>query len=391
MDLPVPSKINRPPRTRWDQIPRMLREQGVGALVATSPENVTYTSGHYEYTRPIIPDRITATIIPSNGTPTYLVVHVIEGAAKQHSWIKEIATYRENAESPIRLMASVLSEKGLDTGVVAIEKEHLSAAYFGELQEQLPKVQFRDGSSILARARSIKTEEEVAFIETVERATETAHLRVYQTLKPGDTEISIARRVHIQNLLEGADFTLHSIAEAGRNGLEGHHIADDTPIRLGDVVNIDSGARFAGYATDISRPVVVGKPTQRQRTMWQKLRDAQRRGVDSMRVGVRAGEAFEGLRRQREYGDITFYGHGVGVFSHDAPMLLPHHADGLRTTTNLSADWELEPNMLLMVEFSLIDKEAAQPYHFEDLVLVTDGGPRILTDVIDTAELYVIE
>lgn len=391
MDLPVSGRINRAPRTRWEQIPKMLMEQGMSALVATSPENVMYTSGHFEYTRPIIPDRITATIIPSDGPPTYLVVNVIEGAAKRNSWIKDIATYRENAESPIRLMATMLSEKGLDTGVVAIEKEHLSAEYFGELQEALPKTQFRDGSAILARARSIKTDEEVKFIEAVERATETAHLKVYKTLKPGDTEISIARRVHIQNLLEGADFTRHSIVEAGRNGLEGHHIADDTPIRPGDVVNIDSGAMFAGYSTDISRPVVVGKPTQRQKTMWQKLREAQRRGVDSIRVGVRAGEAFEGLRRQREYEDITFYGHGLGVFSHDAPMLLPHHTDGLRTTTNLSANWELEPNMLLMVEFSLIDKEAAQPYHFEDLVLVTDGGPRILTDVIDTAELYVID
>lgn len=77
----------------------------------------------------------------------------------------------------------------------------------------------------------------------------------------------------------------------------------------------------------------------------------------ALRVGVTAGEAFALLRQDPKYSDIWFYGHGLGLFVHDPPMLLPYHEKGLRTTTNLSTTWVLEPNMLVMVEFGLSDPD----------------------------------
>ncbi len=391
MSLPVAGKSHRPPRTRWDQIPRMLQAQGLDVLVTVSPENVTYTGGFYEYTLPIIRDRISATLIPAMGEPVYLVVDKFEGTARRNSWIKEMATYRENADSPIRVLAGILEERGFGAGTIAIEQEYLSAGYLEELRGYLPRASFQDGSVILARTRSVKTDDEVAFIEAAVKATETSHLKVYRTMKPGDKEIEIARRVRAQNLIEGADFVDHSFVAAGRNTLEGHHIPDETPIRRGDVVVIDSGGKFAGYYSDMSRPVVVGKPNARQQSMWRRLHDVQRKCVESLRVGVRAGEAYAPLRQQREYEDVWFYGHGLGVFVHDPPMLTQYYEDGMKTTTNLSTIWELEPNMLVMVEIGFADREGGQWYTFEDLVLVTEGGPRILSSVIDTAEMFVVE
>ena len=58
MSLPVSSRCNRTPRNRSDRIPAMLGDAGLDALVAVSPENVTYTTDHFEYTLPIIRDRI---------------------------------------------------------------------------------------------------------------------------------------------------------------------------------------------------------------------------------------------------------------------------------------------------------------------------------------------
>ncbi len=371
MDLPVANQFNRFPSTRWDQIPNMLQAEGFDVLVAVSPENVAYTSGHSEDTLHILRDRISATIIPADGTPIYLVYAALERQARLYSWIKDMRGY-QYAESPIKVMADILEEMGFERGSVALEQEYFSAGYYEELRGCLPKARYGDGSTILAKCRAVKSEEEIAFIEAAERANETAHLKVYRTLKPGDTEIAIARRVLAQNLLEGADFTNHVSVNAGKNTTIGlRYICDETPIKVGDVVNIDSGCKFAGYTTDLSRPVVVGKPSDRQRSMWQTLYEANRKAVEATRVGMRARDAYAQLRNRKEYANVWFYGHGLGLFVHEPPLLTPFEAHGLKTTTNQSANWIIEPNMLLMVENSLRDTEAGQHYHFEDLVLVT--------------------
>jgi Xaa-Pro aminopeptidase len=391
VNLVASNRAHRVPATRWHTIPQMLQDQHIDVLVASSPENVTYTSGHYEYTLSIIRDRIAATVIPAEGDPVYLVVDRIGGAARAHSWIKEIATYSENSESPMKVLAGIISEKRLAGATIAVEEEFLTTGYFDELRGYLPQARFCDASVPLARTRSVKTDEEVAFIAEAVQATETAHLKVFRTLHAGDTEIQIARAIRAQMLLEGADFAIHGIVAAGRNTMEGHHVTDDTPIRVGDVVQVDNGGVFAGYLSDISRQLVVGQPSSRQRSMWRKLRDVQRQGVDAMRVGVRACDAYKSLRDQKGNEDIWFYGHSLGVLVHDTPMLTEHYRDGLRTTTNLSTTWELEPNMLVMVELGLTDRVAGQQYTFEDLVLVTEKGPKILSNVMDTTEMFVVE
>lgn len=386
----VSVRVNKVPRTRWDIIPELLESSGLDAVVAVSPENVTYTTGHFEYTLPTLRDRIAATIISTTDKPVYLVVDVVEGAAKRNSWISDVRGYKENKESPIRVLAAILEEQGLTRRRVAVELEYLSAAYMKELLEYLPQVTFEDGSIVLARARSIKTPQEIDHISASVRATERAHHTVCESLKPGDTEIEIVRRLQIQNLIEGADYVTHAVVEAGANALEGHHVPDSTPIKPGDIVGMDHGGRFAGYVSDIARPVVVGKPTDHQKAMWARLWAAHRKGIDSIRVGVTAGEALRQLREDPRNRDIWFYGHGIGTFTHDPPMLTQYYPSGLRTTTNITAQWTLEPDMLVYVEFSLLDKEGGQAYTIEDLVHVTENGPRILSTESDTEELFVV-
>ncbi len=391
MDMPVVGTAYKPPRTRWDQIPKMLREQDIDVLVALSPENVTYTSGHYDWCLPIIRDRFSATLIPAGGKPIYLIEGKLEAVARKWSWITDMVKYRENEDSPIRVLAETLKSKGFATGTIAVEMEFLTAGFMEELREYLPKTRFIDGSVILARARAVKTDEEVVFLEAAVKATETAHWKTYQTIKPGDTEVVIARRLLAQMLLEGADFVLHRGLSTGINTMEGHHVPDETPIRPGDVVIVDSGGCFNGYMSDMSRQLVVGKPSPRQRSKWTQLRDLHREAIQCLKVGVRAGAAFDHLRRQERNKDVWFYGHGIGVFVHDPPMLTPYAENGLRTTTNIGSSWELEPNMLVWVEFALSDYEKGQKFHLEDMILITKQGPRILSNVFDTTEMFVVE
>lgn len=392
MNSPASKQVNRVPRTRWTEIPKLLAQENLDVLLTISPENVVYTSGHFEYTLPIIRDRISATIIPTDGDPVYLVVNQVEDAGRRNSWIKDVRVYKENAESPIEVLARIVTEKGLASGHIAIEEEFITTGFYQELVEYLPNAHFHHtGSVVLAKIRSVKTDEEVAFITAAVRATETAHLKVFRGLKVGDTEVEIARWLCAQTLLEGADLVSQNTVSSGRNTLEGHHLPDSTAIKPGDIMQTDTGGIFAGYWSDISRQVVVGEPNARQRAMWTKLRTAQREGVESLQVGVKASEIYNPLRQKESWNGVWPYGHGIGVLIHDIPMLLPYHANGLKTTTNLATSWVLEPNMLVMCEFAFHDREGFQRYTFEDLVLITEQGPRILSNVIDTTEMFVVQ
>ena len=125
--------------------------------------------------------------------------------------------------------------------------------------------------------------------------------------------------------------------------------------------------------------------------MWRKLWEANRKAVEATRAGVRASEMYAHLRRMKDYENVWFYAHGLGLFVHEPPLCTPYFEHGMRTTSNLSANWEIQPNMLLMVENSLRDPAGGQNYHFEDLVLVTENGARILSTVMDTREMFVVE
>jgi Xaa-Pro dipeptidase len=391
MDLPVVGTFNKFPLTRWDTIPQTLQAQQIDALIAISPENVAYTSGHSEDILHALRDRISAVIIYASGDATYMPYAALERQARVYSWIKDIRGYPQ-AQSPIRHMANLLQEKGLAEGAIAYDEEFLTAQYFEELRGYLPKARFCGGSVILAQTRAVKTAEEIGLLDRAMRAMETAHLKIYQTIRPGDTELQIARRVHAQNLMEGADFTNHITVNAGRNTTIGlRYIPDETPIKAGDVVTIDTGCKFAGYTTDLSRPIVVGKPSEHQRAMWRKLWEANRAAMAATRPGVKASEMYAHLRSDPNFANVWFYAHSLGLFVHEPPLCEPYHEYAAQTSYTVSANWTIEPNMVLMVENALRDPEHGQNYHFEDMVVVTEDGCKLLTNLMHTEEMFVVE
>lgn len=236
------------------------------------------------------------------------------------------------------------------------------------------------------RYNLIKTEEEIAYIA------QTAHLAcgVWQELidylrrthAAGLTEMALAE--YLEELLKDAGsgpLPFPPIVASGPNAAKPHAEPSERKIQRGDLIVIDYGASWRGYASDFTRTLVIGQPSEEQKKVYQAVAEAQEAVLTKVRPGV-SGYDLDALARgiisKAGYGQYFVHGlgHGVGLMVHEAPSLASTSGD------------VLESNMVLTVEPGIYIPNWGGVRQ-EDLVVVTEGGPRVLTEL--PRELVVIE
>jgi len=365
-----------------EQIAQGLEERGIDALVTLSPENVFYTSDIYLVSHRWLPLRLVMTVFHRQGEPTHLICDIQEPFVRaQDGWIKDIRTYVEFVMSPVRLLADVLEEKGLHSNRVWIEKEHLTAAYYEELQAYLPNCEFIDCTPFMDRLRMIKTDGEVSLLQENVRLLEQALLETYRATRPGDTERDVAARAICEFAKVGYEAldlltltsgkTVHTNFKPGLRRLE-----------VGDMLRIDWVGTRHGYRGDISRHAILGEPSRAQVDAYHRFIEAQDSLIDKARVGVRACDLYEYCRREfarvRLAMNLPHIGHGLGVGLHEPPAISP------------TSEEILMPGMVFCIEPLGVDPEAGG-FAQEVLIHLTEQGPRVLSDYADLASLYIIE
>jgi Xaa-Pro aminopeptidase len=359
-----------------------LEERQIDALVALSPENVFYTSDIYLVSHRWLPQRLVMTIFHRQGEPTHLVCDIQEPFVRaMNGWIKDIRTYVEFVMSPVRLLADVLQEKGLRFNRVWIEKQHLTAVYYEELQAYLPGCEFIDCTPFLDRLRMVKAEGEVSLLQENVRLLERALLETYGATSPGDTEREVAARAIAEFAKVGYDaldlLTLTSGGTVHTNFRPG-----DRRLEAGDMLRIDWVGTRHWYRGDVSRHAVLGEPSRVQVDAYRRFIEAQSSVVDRARVGVRACDLYDYCRVEfAKVGlvmNLPHIGHGLGVGLHEHPAISPNSEE------------VLVPGMVFCIEPLGVDPEVGG-FAQEVLVHLTEQGPRVLSDYTDLASMYVIE
>jgi Xaa-Pro aminopeptidase len=360
---------------------RILGESDFDAVVAVSQPNVFYTSGAYIMTQISIPDRLAMTVLPKSDDAALLVCNIEESLARQESWISDVRSYVEFAESPMHLLAAVLNEKGLAKGHIGIEGRRLGATYYQELSQELPQAKLTACDGLFDHVRSIKTDGEIRRFAEAGRATERAIADAFRQAKIGDSERKLLRTIKENAGVYGATDIVFGVLGVGDQSYEAHPPARERPIEAGDLVRVDFGASWDGYASDVARMAVVGAASTVQADTYKKVREVQRGAIEFMKPGVRACDVYDRVvRGYAEFG-IEYpgphCGHGFGLETHETPMLQPYNEEELRS------------NMLICIEPVHFNQEVGG-YQLEDLVLITNTGSEILTNSEDTKELFVI-
>ncbi len=157
-----------------------------------------------------------------------------------------------------------------------------------ELRELYPLQSLRRSAPIMHRIRSRKTEEEIAQIQNAVNITAKALQRVLKFTKPGVKEYEIEAEITHEFLRNGSRGHAYTpIIASGHNACVLHYITNDDTCKDGDVILMDFGCEYGGYASDLSRSIPVnGKFTPRQRDVYNAVLNVQKEATKLLLPGV---------------------------------------------------------------------------------------------------------
>ena len=365
-------------RTNIANLPRLGRlmdEAGLDALVLRSGQNFTYLSGvvypgtlarHMDLTdstRPVV------LVWPRNGKPVILANKTAAGLVERDGWIDDMVLYEAYVDSPQEKLGELLAKMGLGAAKVGFEKDYWSARHWEAVQAALPRLAMTDCTALMDRVRWIKTDAEVALIRKGADLLDDAYLEAFSRIRPGDTE----RKVHAD--LVGACLRLgfewaHGIFNVFRNTVS-YGGESDMVIERGDAIRTDYVAYLKGYPGHQSRTVIVGEPTADQKRDYATNLAVHRGLMDRCRAGARVHDLWAwtmGEYRKAGWPDhYMLIGHGVGCWWHQQEPILRRKSDHV-----------LEPGMVLALE------PHVNFWHVQDMILVTDGAPVLLSPKFST-------
>lgn len=145
------------------------------------------------------------------------------------------------------------------------------------LAQRHPGLEVKDAAPIVDRLRARKSAAELALLRRAGAISVAGHRAAMQTITPGLHEYDLQAAVEYAFRRMGSERPAYgSIVGSGANGTQLHYMKDRDALEAGDLVVIDAGAEFGGYAADVTRTLPVsGRFTADQRALYQIVRDAQ--------------------------------------------------------------------------------------------------------------------
>ena len=229
--------------------------------------------------------------------------------------------------------------------------------------------------------RAVKDEDEVGLLREACAVADRAFARLLPSIRPGRTELEVARGLEALMLEEGGDGpSFETIVASGPNSAVPHHRPTDRVLGSGEFVKLDFGSLYRGYHSDMTRTVVLGQPADWQRDLYDLVARAQAAGRAALGVGAVTGEVDKAARDVIDAAghgaDYTHsLGHGVGLEIHEAPTLRTGGTESLSAMTPVT----VEPGVYLAGRGGV---------RIEDTLVVRADGPELLTTT--TKELLVL-
>jgi Xaa-Pro aminopeptidase len=162
------------------------------------------------------------------------------------------------------------------------------AQFVRALLTRYPTLQVKDAHPILDQLRARKTEAELALIRKAGEISAAGHRELMKKIEPGMHEYDLQAIIEAAFKRGGAERPAYgSIVGSGPLSLQLHYMKDRREIQPGDVVVVDAGAEYQGYATDVTRTLPInGTFTKEQREIYRLVRDAQAAAERNSKVGM---------------------------------------------------------------------------------------------------------
>jgi Xaa-Pro dipeptidase len=355
---------------RVERARQLMEENHLQAIVVTNGSSLPYYSAVHWWPS----ERFFGMIIPAKGDAFFVSPAFEEGRAREQlatgpfGTKVKVLTWQED-EDPYLRVAQGLRDLGVSTGVVGIE-EKTPYVFSNGIALHVPALQMASATPVTAGCRMIKSEHELALMRLASKVSITAYEAAYHALQPGMTQ------QEFQSLVESAHTQLgfHGSADAqvGPYSATPHGSIAPQKIQEGTIVLMDGGCTVEGYASDISRTFVLGKPTSKMNQVFDIVYKAQSAALAAARPGVECQSVDAAARKvviDAGYGPGFKYfthrvGHGMGLDGHEWPYLVPGNTTVVRANMTFSD----EPGIYIPGEFGV---------RIEDDMQITSDGAEL--------------
>jgi Xaa-Pro aminopeptidase len=241
-------------------------------------------------------------------------------------------------------------------------------------QARLNSIRLEPVSGLIEKLRLVKEPEELLLIKEAAKIADRAFEQILQQIRPGMTEKEVALRLEVIMREHGAtSSSFDTIVASGWRSALPHGVASDKVIEKGDLVTLDFGAYYQGYASDITRTVMMGKPTEKQKEIYQIVLEANKKAIAGVQPG-KTGKEVDAIARnyikEHGYGDYFGHstGHGLGMEVHEEPLV------------STRGEEALVPGMVITIEPGIYIPDLGG-VRIEDDLIVTESGYENITNV----------
>lgn len=347
---------------RRGKLRKLLQKQNADALLVTNVKNVTWLTGF-------------------TGDDSYLLIHP-EGECLLSDFRYEIQIAEEcpGLRFAIRSGACGFSQLILDelkkissSPWLGVETNSVTLGDLERFQNSITK-QIVPLDSLIESLRQVKDRQEIALIRQSAQIARNAFHAVRAMLRPDWTEKQIADELEFAMRRLGArDASFPTIVAVGDRAALCHCVPGERKVRDAAFLLIDWGAKYEGYASDLTRVLVTGKISSEFKKIYGIVKDAQQKAIDAIQPGIPCSEIDAVARcfiADAGYGKFFDHGlgHGIGLDIHEAPAFSPR------------CGTKLKPGMIITVEPGIYVKGWGG-VRIEDDVLVTRSGCEVITDV----------
>ena len=289
---------------------------------------------------------------------------------------QEVRTWEED-ESPYKLIAGIIKDVGARNGRLALGPTVRIFVYYG-LRKDAPHLELVNGDVVTDGCRGIKTEKELAYMDLANKITKLAYKEAFKHLHQGMSAFELAgiiRKAHQQMGVSGGGWPQY-----GPNSAFPHGSTLVRDLQEGDAIIVDGGCGVESFRSDVTRTVVYGKPSDKQKRVWEVVKKAQAEALKAVRPGVPCEQIDRAARKVIEdagFGPGYKYfthrlGHGIGMEGHEYPYLVKGNKLKLQPGMTFSD----EPGIYIYGEFGV---------RLEDCFVVTEDGGRFFGGMESTA------
>jgi Xaa-Pro aminopeptidase len=275
-----------------------------------------------------------------------------------------------DAAGPEAALQQALGELGASTARKVAVDETMRADFALLLLDALPQAGHAFAAETLGELRMRKDAAEQDELRRNAAIADAALAAVLAALRPGLTEAELAG-VALGVFKDHGAAPLFAIVAAGPHGAYPNHHSGETPVKDGDALVIDIGARRGAFSSDITRMAVLGEPPADYARVHATVEAAVQAALAAARPRVRASEVDRAARAViavAGYGEMFVHrtGHGLGLEGHEPPYITETSA----TVLEPGMVFTIEPGIYLPGRFGV---------RLEEVVILGEDGPEILS------------